>query len=130
MKETSSHFQLKRCFADAFRGIVSVLRTEWNFRIHLAALIIVIALGFVFDISQGEWLAVITCSALVIIAEVLNTALEYLADAVHPEADEGVGRAKDAAAGGVMIAAVAASIVGAIVFFPRIWEWVMNLSEK
>tara|TARA_R110002096_G_scaffold319334_1_gene513542 strand:- start:224 stop:616 length:393 start_codon:yes stop_codon:yes gene_type:complete len=130
MKETPGHFQLKRCFADAFRGIVVVLRTEWNFRIHLLMCFVAVLLGFIFKISLGEWMAVALCSALVIVAEVLNTAIEYLADAVHPEADEGVGRAKDAAAGGVMIAAVAAGVVGAIVFLPKIWVWLMKIWEK
>ena len=130
MKETSGHFQLKRCFTDAFRGLYWVLKTEWNFRIHLGMFFLAVLLGWFFKISAVEWLAVIICSALVIVAEVLNTSLEYLADAVHPEMDRGVGRAKDAAAAGVMIAADAASVVGAIVILPRTWEWLTTLIEK
>ena len=130
MKETSGHFRLKRCFMDALRGLYWVLKTEWNLRIHLAIALVVVLLGLLFKISAVEWLAVIICSALVIVAEVLNTSLEYLADAVHPEMDRGVGRAKDAAAAGVKIAAVAASVVGAIVFLPRTWEWLTTLIEK
>ncbi|NRB73289.1 MAG: diacylglycerol kinase family protein [Verrucomicrobiales bacterium] len=107
-----------------------MLKTEWNFRIHLGMFFLAVLLGWFFKISAVEWLAVIICSALVIVAEVLNTSLEYLADAVHPEMDRGVGRAKDAAAAGVMIAAVAASVVGAIVFLPRTWEWLTTLIEK
>ncbi len=54
------------------------------------------------------------------IAEAFNTALEALADAVHPERHEGVGRAKDVAAGGVLVAAIAAAVIGAAIFGPRI----------
>lgn len=110
-------------FVDAGRGFVTVLRTEWNFRIHAAVAVLVTGAGFFFGISAGEWLAVVLGSALVFVAEVFNTAMEYLADAVHPEADQGVGMAKDAAAGGVLIAAVAAAAVGAIVFLPKAWAW-------
>ena len=110
-------------FVDAGRGLVTVLRTEWNFRIHAAVALLVTIAGFVFGISAGEWLAVVLSAGIVFMAEVFNTALEYLADAVHPEADRGVGMAKDAAAGGVLIAAVAAAVVGAIVFLPKVWAW-------
>ncbi len=110
-------------FVDAGRGFVAVLRTEWNFRIHAVVALLVAAAGFAFRISAGEWAAVLLSVALVFVAEVFNTALEYLADAVHPEADRGVGMAKDAAAGGVLIAAVAAAVVGAIVFLPKAWAW-------
>jgi len=113
-------------FVDAGRGVRTVLRTEWNFRIHFAIFIFIIASGFFFHISPGEWLAIILSAGLVFMAEVFNTALEYLADAVHPEADRGIGMAKDAAAGGVLIAAVAAALVGAIVFLPKIWMWLTN----
>lgn len=110
-------------FVDAGRGFVTVLRTEWNFRIHAVMAALVTLAGFFFRIDVGEWLAVVLSAGLVFMAEVFNTAMEYLADAVHPEADQGVGMAKDAAAGGVLIAAVAAAVVGAIVFLPKVWAW-------
>ena len=110
-------------FVDAGRGFVTVLRTEWNFRIHAVIAVLITVAGFVFQISAGEWLAVVLSAGMVFMAEVFNTALEYLADAVHPEADQGIGMAKDAAAGGVLIAAVAAAVVGAIVFLPKLWVW-------
>jgi len=110
-------------FVDAGRGFVTVLRTEWNFRIHAVIALVITVAGFVFQISPGDWIAVILSAGMVFMAEVFNTALEYLADAVHPEADRGIGMAKDAAAGGVLIAAVAAAVVGAIVFLPKLWAW-------
>ncbi|MEM9282324.1 MAG: diacylglycerol kinase family protein [Verrucomicrobiota bacterium] len=128
MKETTGQFQLKRCFVDAARGIKAVFKTEWNFRIHLSIFLIVVVLGFVFRIEPLEWIAVLLVSGIVLVAEVLNTAIEYLADAVHPEADRGVGRAKDAAAGGVMMASIASVAVGAIVFLPKLWDWISNFN--
>ncbi|PAW64123.1 MAG: hypothetical protein B9S36_03265 [Verrucomicrobiia bacterium Tous-C2TDCM] len=110
-------------FVDAGRGFVTVLRTEWNFRIHTVVALLATLAGFFFGISEEEWLAVVLSAGIVFMAEVFNTALEYLADAVHPEVDRGVGMAKDAAAGGVLIAAVAAAVVGAIVFLPKVWAW-------
>lgn len=126
MRVSSSHYRGIQSFVDAGRGVRTVLRTEWNFRIHFAIFVLVVALGFLFQISGGEWLAVILSGGLVFMAEVFNTSLEYLADAVHPEADLGIGMAKDAAAGGVLIAAVAAALVGAIVFLPKAWMWLTN----
>ena len=123
MRTGARRYRGMQSFVDAGRGLVTVLRTEWNFRIHAVIALLVTIAGFVFRISEGEWLAVVLSAGLVFMAEVFNTAMEYLADAVHPEADQGVGMAKDAAAGGVLIAAVAAAVVGAIVFLPKVWAW-------
>jgi diacylglycerol kinase len=122
MRSPSGRFRLFVSFVDAWRGLRSVFRSEWNFRVHLAALVAVVVTGFLLRISAGEWIAIALCSALVLTAETINTALEYLADAVHPEADAGIGRAKDASAGAVLIAALAAAVVGTIVFLPKIWD--------
>ncbi len=110
-------------FVDAGRGVATVLRTEWNFRIHAVIAVLAAVAGLVFKISAGEWITVVLSAGMVFMAEVFNTALEYLADAVHPEADRGVGMAKDAAAAGVLIAAVAAAVAGAIIFLPKAWAW-------
>lgn len=121
MRSGARRYRGMQSFVDAGRGFVTVLRTEWNFRIHAVVALLVTVAGFFFGISEGEWLSVVLSAGLVFMAEVFNTALEYLADAVHPEVDRGVGMAKDAAAGGVLIAAVAAAVVGAIVFLPKVW---------
>lgn len=126
MRVSLGRYRGVQSFVDAGRGVRTVLRTEWNFRIHFAIFVLIIASGFFFGISAGEWLAIVLSAGLVFMAEVFNTALEYLADAVHPEVDRGIGMAKDAAAGGVLIAAVAAALVGAIVFLPKVWMWLTN----
>lgn len=123
MKSGPGPYRGWQSFVDAGRGLAAVLRTEWNFRIHATVAAVVLLAGWVFPLSLGEWAALVLSIALVFLAEVFNTALEYLADAVHPAADQGIGMAKDAAAGAVLIAAVAAAVVGAIIFLPKAWAW-------
>lgn len=113
-------------FIYAIRGIATLFQTQRNARIHLAFLLLAVVCGIVFEISPGEWCAVLLAAGLVLAAEALNTALEFLADVVHPEQHPGVGRAKDAAAGAVLIAAIAAAAVGAIVFVPKIISWITS----
>jgi len=113
-----------KSFLHAFRGIAVMLRTQRNARIHLAFLVLAIGCGFWFGISMVEWCSLALAAGLVFAAEALNTALELLADAVHPDHHPLVGKAKDVAAGGVLLAAIAAAAVGAIVFLPKIILWI------
>lgn len=108
-------------FRDAWRGIVSVAKTEFNFRIHLVCIVLVIGFGYFLKASALEWIALTLCVGFVLFAEVLNTALEYLSDTLHPEADSGIGKAKDASAGAVLVASLAAAVVAAIIFVPKLW---------
>ncbi len=109
----------------ALSGIGCLFRTQVSARIQLGVAVLVIGAGFAFGIEAGEWIAVILAMGLVFGAEALNTALESLADAVHPEPDPLVGRAKDLAAGAVLLTVIAAVAIGAIVFFPRILSWLI-----
>ncbi|MCO5069385.1 MAG: diacylglycerol kinase family protein [Kiritimatiellae bacterium] len=107
-------------FRYAFRGVAHFLIKGVHARIHLALATAAIALGFALHITRAEWLAVILAIGLVLSAEAFNSALEELADAVHPERHPGIGRAKDLAAGAVLLAAIAAAVVGAVIFLPRL----------
>lgn len=80
----------------------------------------VIVLGFGFDVSRLEWLALLICIGLVFAAEALNSAVEELADALHPDDHPGIGRAKDVAASGVLLAALVAAAVGLLIFGARL----------
>lgn len=111
-----------RCFVDALRGVSTAFRSERNLRIHFALLVFAVVLGWWLQLSATEWIALVLCSALVVGAEMLNTGIEFLADALYPEEHPVIGKAKDVAAGAVLIAAVAAVIVGAILFLPKLWE--------
>jgi diacylglycerol kinase len=107
-------------FADAGRGIAFVLASEPNALVHAIATAAAIALGCWLGLTTGEWCWIALAIALVWVAESLNSAIEALADAVHPERDARVGRAKDAAAGAVLVAAIASAVIGALVFGPRL----------
>ncbi len=109
-----------RSFGYAGRGILVLVLTQGNALIHLAATVAVITAGFFFKVTAGEWAALVLSMAAVWIAEGLNTAIEALADCITQENDPLIRRAKDVAAGAVLIAAMAAAVVGGIVFGPRL----------
>lgn len=109
-------------FSFAIKGIVSSFKSERNMKIHTVAMILVIILGFVFKISIQEWTYITISIALVIGAEVFNTAIETSIDLITKEQNELAGRAKDLAAGAVLIFAISSLIVGALIFIPKILE--------
>lgn len=108
-----------RAFIYAGRGVVTLLATQWNARIHLVATVGVVALGFICQLAPWEWCSIILVSALVWVAEALNTAIEFIVDLVSPQRQKLAGQAKDLAAGAVLLATLAAVAVGLIVFLPH-----------
>ncbi len=115
--------RLFRSFRYAFSGLFLVVRTQQNMRLHLVAAGMAVILGALFKLTNGEWAAVLLAIGLVMAAECFNTALEKLADALHPEQHPLVGQAKDMAAGAVLCAAFAAGAVGLVVFGGRILRY-------
>lgn len=111
-----------RSFAYAWAGMRTLLRTQHNAWIHAAATLLVIAAGAYFRLAAGEWLWLVLAMALVWTAEAFNTALELLADAVTQEQHPLIGQAKDVAAGAVLLAALAALIIGALVLGPHLLQ--------
>lgn len=107
-------------FTYAGKGLKSFIRKEHNAWIHSAATILVIAMGIVFHISTQEWIAIILCIGMVFAAEAFNTAIERLVNLVSPEQHPVAGDVKDIAAGAVLICAIAAAIVGVVIFIPKI----------
>jgi diacylglycerol kinase len=105
---------LFRSFGYAVAGL-RVLAGERNARIHALATVVVAALAIVFRLPPLEKGALAVAVTLVWVAEALNTAIERLADAVNPQYNPMIGAAKDVAAGGVLLAAVGACVVGASV---------------
>lgn len=106
----------------AWQGVCFLWNTELSFRIHFVVGTLTIIAGFVLKISLLEWVAVAICIMSVMAAEAFNTAFEILADTVHPEKNEGIGKAKDISAGAVLLIAIAAFAAGGIIFFPKMWE--------
>lgn len=107
----------------AVRGVGWLIRTERHARYHLLATALVVCLGLWQSISSGEWCAVVLSIGLVWTAEALNTAVERVVDLCSPDHHLLAGQAKDLAAGAVLLAALAAVIVGLIVFLPRLAEY-------
>jgi diacylglycerol kinase (ATP) len=107
-----------RSFGYAWKGIQSCVGKEQNLSFHLIAAIAVIIAGIVLGITRTEWIMVVMCIGTVIAAELFNTAIEKLVDLVSPERHPVAGRVKDIAAGAVLICAVAAAIIGLIIFIP------------
>lgn len=105
-------------FRYAFQGLADLFRTQPNARIHLLATAVALALGWYFEVSRMEWVAIIICIALVLAMEAVNTALEYLTDLVSPEFNPLAGKVKDVAAAAVLLAAIGAVIVGLKIFVP------------
>ena len=107
-------------FRYAFRGIALLFATQANARIHLVAAFTVFAAGLFFQVSRTEWILLALSICLVLMAEALNTALEFLTDLVSPGYHELAGKAKDTAAGAVLICALGAAGVGIAIFAPRL----------
>ena len=107
-----------RSFRYAFSGLWFVLRTQHNAWLHLLATPGVVGSGAFLGVERTDWLWLVAAIALVWIAEVTNTAFEHLCDVVSPELHASVQKAKDVAAGAVLIAAAVAAITGGVVFWP------------
>ena len=111
--------QLKS-FGFAFNGLKILIKEEHNSRIHLFATVCVLIAAFVFEISKAEWLAVIFAIGFVFALEIINSAIENIADFVSPEKHVLIKKIKDLAAAGVLVSAMTALIVGLIIFLPKI----------
>jgi len=107
-------------FSYALQGLAHLVRTQPNARVHLLAAVLVCIAGAYFGLSRAEWLWIAAAITLVWSAEAFNTALEQLADALHPKQHPAIGRAKDLAAAAVLIAAVGAAVIGMLVFVPHL----------
>lgn len=107
-------------FGYAWRGIQSFVGKEHNAWIHCMAIVLVTAAGFFFGITRMEWIVLLLCFGMVLAAEGFNTAIERLVNLVSPEHHPMAGDVKDIAAGAVLVCAVAAAMIGLIIFTPYI----------
>jgi len=108
-----------RSFRHAISGILRMIRCQHNAWIHAVATVGVLAAGFLFHLSAPDWCWIVVAIAIVWTAEALNTAFEFLADAASPEFHPLVRDAKDVAAGAVLVTAIAAGVIGTIIFWPH-----------
>jgi diacylglycerol kinase (ATP) len=105
----------------ACKGALLLLKTESSIQIQFAIAILMTVAGFYFGISTTEWISQILAIGLVMGLEGINSAIEELADFIHPQQNEKIGFIKDIAAGAVSFAAIAAVLVGLIIYYPKIF---------
>ena len=103
----------------AFKGMLILIRTEASIKVQLFIAIVITIAGFYFDISKSEWMAQLIMIGIVMSMEGMNTAVEYIADFIHPEYHKKIGLIKDAAAGAVFIASIIAVIIAGIIYLPK-----------
>jgi len=111
-----------KSFSYALEGLVVLIRTEANARLHLLAFVMVVCAGLYFGITAMEWALIFLCSGVVLSAEYFNTAIERICDHVTPQVHPDIKIIKDLAAAGVLVIAMAALAVGILVFYPYIIE--------
>ena len=105
-----------KSFGFACSGIFQFFITETHAKVHCFAAFITIALSIYLDINKMDWLFIIVAIGMVLITEMVNTAMEKLVDIVSPEFSETAEFVKDVAAGSVLVAAIIAMIIGVMVF--------------
>lgn len=126
---SSSKFSLVRqlkSFRHAYNGLKILFSEEHNARIHLAVTVLVALLGILFRLNTSEWVAIILVISNVIIVEIINTAIENIADFVQPQYDAQIGKIKDLAASAVLISALVSVMVGLIIFLPKFLLFTSN----
>lgn len=109
-----------KSFTYAWNGLKVLVKEEHNFRIHIVVTIGVVIFAILLKISVYEWIAIMLAIGLVIATEIMNSAIENMADFVSPEKHEMVKKIKDISAAGVLICAVVTLLVGLIIFLPKI----------
>lgn len=112
--------KLINSFKFAFKGIGSSLKSERNMKIHFTMMFLVIIAGIILNISMWEWVTCFILFGLVISLEMVNTAIEIVVDMVSPKYNVRAGRAKDIAAGAVLVNAIVAAVVGLFIFLPKV----------
>jgi diacylglycerol kinase (ATP) len=118
------HFIVSRLhsFGHALRGLAYVVRTQRNAWIHVVISVVVLVLSLWLRLNPLEWAIIILTMAMVFTAEFLNTAIEAVVDLASPHKHPLAKVGKDVGAGAVLIAAIAAILVGLLILWPPLWE--------
>jgi diacylglycerol kinase (ATP) len=104
----------------ALKGAFKLITTEHSVMVQTTIAFLLIIAGFYFDISREEWMFQTLAIGLVLSVEGINTAVEKVADFIHPEYHERIGFIKDIAAGSVFFAAMTAIAIGCFIYIPKI----------
>ncbi len=114
-------------FKYAIRGVILMLKSQHNAWLHAVASILVLFVGLLFGLSDPEWCRLVLAIMAVWTAEALNTALEFLADVASPEFHPLVEKAKDVAAGAVLISAVGSVVIALLVLGPHAYSFLSDI---
>lgn len=106
----------------ALKGALILIKSEHSIQVQVIIAILITVAGFYFDISKTEWMFQIISIGLVLSTEGLNTAIEGIADFVHPNFHSKIGYIKDVAAGAVLFAAFTAIIIAGFIYIPHIFQ--------
>jgi diacylglycerol kinase (ATP) len=104
----------------ALKGAIKLITTEHSVMVQFSMALLLIVAGFYFNISATEWMFQTLAIGLVLSIEGLNTAIEKIADFIHPGFHEKIGFIKDIAAGAVFFAAMTAIAIGLIIYIPKL----------
>jgi len=111
-----------KSFSYAFEGVAFMMRTQHNAWLHAGATLAVIAAGAALNARAEDWRWLIAATTFVWVAEAMNTAFEHVCNVVSPQYSPAVKKAKDVAAGAVLLASIGAAAIGASVFVPYLVE--------
>ena len=114
-------YKFTRSFSYAFIGLGLVWRKGLNFKFQLLCALVVLPLGWFFNVSNMEFVILLLVITLVLATETFNTALEELCDKFQPSHDPHIARIKDLSAAAVLVTSLGAAIIGAIIFIPHLW---------
>jgi len=117
-----------KSLSNAWCGIWYCIKTERHMRLHVIIAVLALFLSWYLKIAVREWLMIIFSISLVIVLEMINTAIERTVDLYTGEQHPLAKVAKDVAAGAVLVAALNALVIGAVVFLPKIFKYFSNLS--
>lgn len=109
-------------FKNAFNGIIWAFRTQPNFRIHFALSLLVVILGVWYKITPVEWTILVMTIVFGLGVEMVNTSIEAMTDLITTKYHENAKIAKDTAAGMMLLTAIGASLVGSLIFLPRLFS--------
>lgn len=117
-----------RGFGFAINGVAHACKTQLNFRVHLICALVVVVLGYTLKLSTAEWLWIALAIGLVLVTELINTAIELLVDLVSPEYNKKAGLIKDMCAAGVLVTAITSLVIGLIIFLPKLLALIRHVA--
>ena len=109
-------------FRNAFRGVTFGIEGQSSFCVHLPVASLVVLLAWYLECSLWQWVTLLLCIAFVLVLELMNSAMESLAKGLCDKENQQVGRALDIASGAVLIASLAAALIGSLIFLQQWWE--------